>query len=448
MAAISSNGLYRTRTHFAVELHPSTVSDVLGGVKEQLNAHLLRYVDEFEGVLVAYSNVQILTKQPVIHPYFPYFHLDVRADVLLFKPSPGMTLVARVNHLGEDYISALALGVFNVTIPTRAVMPELHFLREENKWIHKVTPQHQIHEHSYIVFRVEDVKDNGGFFQISGSMREPATGAADFLHPGVQLPEPPAGWPDPVASPREDEDGDVVMGGEGATPSGRGLAALAAATAAVAAANGKPAHGSKERHGKEGKDGKGSKREHGADGEAAAKKRRKTDAGAVPVGEATPGAAAAPAAAAVAATAAATPAAAAAGPDSTKEKKDKSEKKKEKEEKKEREEKKKEKAAKKKEKEEKKKGKAVAPALSAPPQVGAATAAGAVPSAAGPAHTTGAVANGGAVTAATPQIATANGVTPVADASKKKDKKDKKEKSGKKEKKEKSSRKEKKTASG
>lgn len=30
--------------------------------------------------------------QPVIHPYFPYFHLDVRADVLLFKPSPGMTL--------------------------------------------------------------------------------------------------------------------------------------------------------------------------------------------------------------------------------------------------------------------------------------------------------------------------------------------------------------------
>lgn len=39
------------------------------------------------------------------------------------------------------------------------------------------------------------VKDNGGFFQISGSMREPATGAADFLHPGVQLPEPPAGWP-------------------------------------------------------------------------------------------------------------------------------------------------------------------------------------------------------------------------------------------------------------
>lgn len=38
--------------------------------------------------------------------------------------------VARVNHLGEDYISALALGVFNVTIPTRAVMPELHFLRE------------------------------------------------------------------------------------------------------------------------------------------------------------------------------------------------------------------------------------------------------------------------------------------------------------------------------
>ncbi|KAG2446679.1 hypothetical protein HYH02_008247 [Chlamydomonas schloesseri] len=434
MAAISSNGLYRTRTLFAVELHPSTVSDVLGGVKEQLNAHLLRYVDEFDGVLVAYSNVQILTKQPVIHPYFPYFHLDVRADVLLFKPSPGMTLVARVNHLGEDYISALALGVFNVTIPSRAVMPELAFLREENKWIHKVTPQHQIHEHSYIVFRVEDVKDNGGFFQISGSMREPATGAADFLHPGVKLPEPPAGWPaDPVSSPREDEDGDVVMGGaEAATPSGRGLAALAAATAAAAG------NGAKEKHGKEGKDGKGSKREHGADGEAAAKKRRKTDAGGVPVAAPSLGAAA------QSRPAAATPAAAATGTTMKKEKEDKSDKKKEKEEKK------KDKEAKKKAKEEKKKAKtaAAAPALSAPPQVGAPVATGAAPSTAGPAHTTRAVTNGVVATAAaTPQIAAANGTTPAAEASRKKDKKEKKDKSEKKEKKDKSEKKEKKDKS-
>ncbi len=35
-----------------------------------------------------------------------------------------------MNHLGEDYISALVMGVFNVSIPARNVMKDLHFLRE------------------------------------------------------------------------------------------------------------------------------------------------------------------------------------------------------------------------------------------------------------------------------------------------------------------------------
>ncbi|GLC36636.1 hypothetical protein PLESTM_000483500 [Pleodorina starrii] len=172
---ISRNALYKTRTLFAVELHPSTVDNVLEGVKEQLNANLLRYVDEIDGVLVAYSNIEILTKKPVIHPYFPYFHLDVRADVLVFKPAPGMTLVGRVNHIGEDYMSALVLGVFNVTIPARSVMEDLHFLLEEAKWIHTKQPQHQIAEHSYVVFKVEDT-DAPGLRNGPGSGQEASAG--------------------------------------------------------------------------------------------------------------------------------------------------------------------------------------------------------------------------------------------------------------------------------
>ncbi|GFR44478.1 hypothetical protein Agub_g5741, partial [Astrephomene gubernaculifera] len=218
----NNNALFRARTHFSVELHPSTVVDVHEGVKEQLNSHLLRFVDDFNGVLLSYSNVEVLTKKPVIHPYFPYFHLDVRADVLVFKPARGMTLVGRVNHLGEDYIGALVLGVFNVTIPARCVMEELTFQWEENKWQHSQQPEHQIGEHSYIVFTVEDVRDHGGYFQISGAMRDSHTGAADFLHPGVKLPEAPAL---------------DLLGGDAGL---EGLDAdMGAATPATAAANGK-----------------------------------------------------------------------------------------------------------------------------------------------------------------------------------------------------------------
>ncbi|GLI65718.1 hypothetical protein VaNZ11_009314 [Volvox africanus] len=188
----SSNALHKARTHFALELHPSTVENVTEGVKDQLNANLLRYVEEFEGVLLSYSNLAILTRKPIIHPYFPFFHLNVRTDVLIFKPKPGMNLVGQVNLLGEDYISALVFGFLNVAIPARDVMKELHFLREEAKWIHTQQPQHQILENSYIVFKVEEVRNHGGYFQIAGSLRDHNTGALDFLHPGLELPGGPS----------------------------------------------------------------------------------------------------------------------------------------------------------------------------------------------------------------------------------------------------------------
>lgn len=188
-AALSAHGLVKSRTKFAVELHPSTVANVEAGVRDQLNTHLIRYVEEFGGVLLAYANLKIATKQPIIHPYFPYFHLDVEADVLVFKPSPGMKLVARVNLLGDDYISALVLGVLNVTIPARSVMRDMHFFREESKWMHKEHTDHVIAVDSYIVFKVDEARETNGYFQLTGHMRDEDTGAAEFLFPGIELPK-------------------------------------------------------------------------------------------------------------------------------------------------------------------------------------------------------------------------------------------------------------------
>ncbi len=118
--------------------------------------------------------------QPVIHPYFPFFHLDVRADVLVFRPQPGMLLCechpgarrwlfssvlpshkqpasptpegtltcqppcphqlyclpwvylagARVNVLQADLIGALVLGVFNVAIPAASLGSEWEYQPE------------------------------------------------------------------------------------------------------------------------------------------------------------------------------------------------------------------------------------------------------------------------------------------------------------------------------
>jgi hypothetical protein len=82
--------------------------------------------------MLSYSNVEILTKkvwtiaflcrmhtadpaadpdssltanfhlQPIIHPYFPYFHLEARADVLVFRPTRGLTLGEHLHAAGRS----------------------------------------------------------------------------------------------------------------------------------------------------------------------------------------------------------------------------------------------------------------------------------------------------------------------------------------------------------
>ncbi len=42
-----------------------------------------------------------------------------------------------MNLLGDDYISALVLGVLNVTIPARNVMRDMQFFREVGRHLHR-----------------------------------------------------------------------------------------------------------------------------------------------------------------------------------------------------------------------------------------------------------------------------------------------------------------------
>ncbi len=52
----------------------------------------LRYQDDLEGFVMAYNRVHVLKKDAVIHPYFPLVHVEVKAQVLLFKPAVGSML--------------------------------------------------------------------------------------------------------------------------------------------------------------------------------------------------------------------------------------------------------------------------------------------------------------------------------------------------------------------
>lgn len=45
--------------------------------------------------MLSYRNERVLTQAASIHPYFPYVRVQVAADVVLFRPRPGMRLGAQ-----------------------------------------------------------------------------------------------------------------------------------------------------------------------------------------------------------------------------------------------------------------------------------------------------------------------------------------------------------------
>jgi hypothetical protein len=56
------------------------------------------YNDDLGGVMLSYANERLLTQAAAIHPYFPFVRVDVVADIVLFRPRPGMQLGAEPGH--------------------------------------------------------------------------------------------------------------------------------------------------------------------------------------------------------------------------------------------------------------------------------------------------------------------------------------------------------------
>lgn len=121
----------------------------------------------------ARKEVTLCCLQARIHPYFPYFHVDVTAEVNLFSPMPGHTISAslslrmsrssvsfslacpfgghcdpkcafylekagQVNKIGTDYIGLLVLGIFNAAIGCQNIRAEFQHRTEASFRAHSL----------------------------------------------------------------------------------------------------------------------------------------------------------------------------------------------------------------------------------------------------------------------------------------------------------------------
>ncbi|XP_034876602.1 DNA-directed RNA polymerase I subunit RPA43 isoform X2 [Mirounga leonina] len=109
------------RRHIA--LSPRYLNRKRTGIREQLDAELLRYSESLLGVPIAYDNIKVVGELGDIYDDQGHIHLNIEADFIIFCPEPGQKLMGTVNKLSSSHIGCLVHGCFNASIPKPEQMP-------------------------------------------------------------------------------------------------------------------------------------------------------------------------------------------------------------------------------------------------------------------------------------------------------------------------------------
>ncbi|CAO2612663.1 DNA-directed RNA polymerase I subunit RPA43, partial [Lemmus lemmus] len=124
------------------------------GIREQLDAELLRYSESLLGVPIAYDNIRVVGELGDIYDDQGHIHLNIEADFVIFCPEPGQKLMGTVNKVSSSHIGCLVHGCFNASIPK----PEQMSYEERNVG----------DELEFDVFRLDS--DSAGVFCIRGKL--------------------------------------------------------------------------------------------------------------------------------------------------------------------------------------------------------------------------------------------------------------------------------------
>ncbi|XP_057838967.2 DNA-directed RNA polymerase I subunit rpa43 [Cryptomeria japonica] len=176
-------GLSVAKATLSAFLHPSRSADVEEGVLQLLSSLLLRYNEEFDGVVLAYFDIKVCDWTPkILSGLHPYLSLKLKAKLLLFSPKPGMLLEGTVNKVEKDYMGAIVLGIFNAAIAFSDIHEDFSYQDNVNGtpfWA-STSNNHVIRLGSKIKFVVKSVQEES-FLDICGSLKPPNTGCVNWL---------------------------------------------------------------------------------------------------------------------------------------------------------------------------------------------------------------------------------------------------------------------------
>ena len=97
-------------------LAPRHIGRASQGIQESLDAGLLKYSEELEGMIVAYKQIQCLQSSASILDERPFLFFNVKVKYIVFKPEIGKKLRATVNKVGHGHLGCLVHDCFNSSV--------------------------------------------------------------------------------------------------------------------------------------------------------------------------------------------------------------------------------------------------------------------------------------------------------------------------------------------
>ncbi|KAL6590164.1 hypothetical protein U3516DRAFT_612971 [Neocallimastix sp. 'constans'] len=160
-------------TRLVIKLSPCFTYEPRKGVEEYLKKLLMRYVPEFDGIVIGYSNIQFLQKNAEILFDSPYFSVKVGVIFNLFSPKKNLEIVGKVNKVSADHIGLLLYGVVNASIPSDKIRKK-NFKWDENSFAWKETfgDRRKICNGCVLRFTIVDILKANDMLTAIGSLLE------------------------------------------------------------------------------------------------------------------------------------------------------------------------------------------------------------------------------------------------------------------------------------
>ncbi|KAL1516791.1 hypothetical protein ABEB36_000649 [Hypothenemus hampei] len=111
------SGVLKRECKYHIALHPAQLNNFSESIKSELGRKIGRYEQLFNGILLGFENLKLLSSLGAIGPDNCYIHIDIQGWFFVFQPQIGLKMTGTVTRTTKNHIGCLVYNTFNISLP-------------------------------------------------------------------------------------------------------------------------------------------------------------------------------------------------------------------------------------------------------------------------------------------------------------------------------------------